>query len=131
MAGFETVNRSVEEECRIAVVLGDAVPGEFFFAEVVIVLGKIHDEMAGKTREVVRGHHLVRIGPAGGIGEGRIGEAEFLAATGHGSGEFRFGTVEGFGNRDAGVIAGLDDDALNEDLDGDRGAELRKHGGGA
>jgi len=131
VAGFQAINGRIEKQRRIAVVLSDPVPGELLLAEVVIIFRKIVDDVPCKQCEIARRHHLVRIGPAGRVGESRIGEAEFPGALGHGGGEFRLRALQRFRDGDAGIVARLHDDALNENFDGNARADLGEHGRGA
>ena len=51
---------------------------------------------------------MVNVGPAVGIGKDRIFHAEILGAMGHHCGKASFGAIQrqGFGNDNAGIIAG-------------------------
>ncbi len=72
-------------------------------------------------------HHLAGVGQARGVGEVRLGHAELAGALGHLLGEGRLAAGEALGHHDAGVVAGLHDDAVDEVVDPHLGAGLDEH----
>ena len=71
-----------------------------------------------------------RIGQPVGIGEHRFGQADLARALGDLGGELGFVAGDAFGQRDAGIVAGLDDGAAQQVLDADLAVELGIHGRG-
>src|SRR3546814_8811176 len=84
MAGLQASCSRHLAQKRIAVGLRDGrsgaeclAPGELLLAiEFAVKVWEIPDRALGDSREIVRGHMLGRIGPAIGIGENRIGDAD-------------------------------------------------------
>ena len=127
VAGLQAVDAEAELKQRVAVVLPDAVPSVFGLAEIVVLVREVVDQVTGEGDEVVRAHHLAGIGQARGVGEVRDGHAELAGPLGHLLGEGGLAAGEAFGDHDAGVVAGLDDDPLDEIADADLGARLDEH----
>ena len=127
MPGLESVGAEAPVEQRVAVALADVVVGKALLGEVAVVLRKVRDQPQRQPGEVARRHQVVRLGPAAGVGEHAVGEAELAAATGHLVGEGALGSRQGFGDDDAGVVAGLDDDAADEVFDRDPRVDADEH----
>src|SRR5471032_1008044 len=84
------------------------------------------------TREdaqLARCHLRVGIGQAIGITEHRFGEADLARALSHLIGEISFIAGNPFGQHDAGIVAGLDDHAVQQVVDGNLAVDRREHGG--
>ena len=84
--------------------------------------------MARQFRHVAHRDAQLRIGEAGGIGEGRMLQADLAGALGQRIAERRLVAGERFGDRDAGVVCGIDDDALDQVRHFDPAVDRRKHG---
>ena len=65
------------------------------------------------SRQLARRDAQVRVGIAGGVGEGRIFEPDLARALGQHGAERGLVAGDAFGERDAGIIGGIDDDALD------------------
>ena len=131
VAGFQAVRADPKSEKRVAVVTigGRAiVEAPFLDGEVLVIFGKVLDQMLGQDAKIVHRHPMPGIGPARCIRKGRIGQAERLAPFRHLPRKGGFGSGKAFGHHDAGIIARQNDNAL--DQFGDRGAILfvQEHG---
>ena len=107
--------------------LANAVVGVLLLAEDRIVLGEPLDQDLRQGREVADAHQVAGIGPAAGVLEGRMGQAELVRPLGHHLGEALLGAAERFGDHDAGVVAGRDEDAVQEILDAHARADPDEH----
>ena len=85
--------------------------------------------MAREDAQFARGDVRAGIGQAVGIGEHRFGEADFARALSHLIGEIGFIAGQPFGQHDAGIVAGLDDHAVQQIVDGNLAVDRREHGG--
>ena len=66
------------------------------------------------SRHLARGDAQIGIGETGRIGEGRVLQPDLARPLGQQRAERGLVAGERFGNRDAGVIGGIDDDALDK-----------------
>ena len=78
-------------------------------------------------RELARRHLLVGVVVAGRVAEGRFRQADLARPAGHHGGEIVLRAGDALGDRDRGVVAGLDDDAAQEVGELDAVVELREH----
>lgn len=70
---------------------------------------------------------MVRVGQAGGVHEVGVGQAQLLRGGVHHVGEGVFAAGDMLGQGDAGVVAGLDDDAMQQVAHRDLAADLDEH----
>src|SRR3546814_8441445 len=90
---------------------------------VVIVLRKVADRRFHQKRKVVRRRQMLRVWPAGSIAKGRVGHAERVRRLRHLRGKILLASRQPLGDRDGRVVAGLDDDAVDQVLDTDTRSE--------
>ena len=126
--GLQPVRSEPRVEQRVAVRLGDVVPGELGLLEVGVVLGEVAMiSRRGEDHQVLGAHLVAFLGPAGGVLQRGVLHAELAGARGHLLGERLLGAGEPLGDHHAGVVAGGDDDAVDQRLDRDLGARLDEH----
>ena len=70
--------------------------------------------MARERRHLAGGDAQIGIGIAGGVGEGRLFQADLARPFGQHGAELGLVAGERFGDGDAGVVRGIDDDAVDE-----------------
>src|SRR3546814_5170950 len=70
---------------------------------------------------------MLRVWPAGSIAKGRVGHAERVRRLRHLRGKILLASRQPLGDRDGRVVAGLDDDAVDQVLDTDTLADLDEH----
>ena len=87
------------------------------------------DDGAGQDGHVVGAGVVLRVRQAGGVHEVRVLHAELLGGLVHHVGEGVFTTGDVFGQGDAGVVAGLDDDAVQQVIHGHLAVDRQEHGG--
>ncbi len=85
--------------------------------------------MAREHRQLACRHLLVRIGQPVRIGEYGFGKADLARALGQLDAEIGFIAGDPFGQHDAGIVAGLDDHAVQQVVDGNLAVDRREHGG--
>ena len=85
--------------------------------------------MAGEFSQFPHRHPVGGIGQPAGIAEGRFRQAEFAGALGHEvGGKYPLVAGHALGQRNAGIIAALDDRALQQVVDRHLAVENGKHG---
>ena len=115
MAGLDTIDGRVEPEQAVAVGLGDLVIAEFLDRIVLGVLfGEVADQRAGQSGKITGGGVVLRVGHAGGVAETGVFHAEALSLAIHHLGEILFTAGDGLCQCDAGVVARLNDHALDQ-----------------
>ena len=129
MAGLDAVDAGIAPQQRVAIVLLDAVPLEILDRGDRVVLGEVVDQRARQQRDVVRGRVVIRDRVAGGVLEVGVDHAELLGVGIHQPGERLLGTGGVFGQRDRGIVAGLDDHAVQQILQRYLAVELEEAGG--
>ena len=114
MAGLQAIDADAALEQAVAVLLLDAVIAILGNREVMVVLREIADEMLGKGRQILRAHHMAIFRKAGRVHEMAMVQTQLFGFVIHILNECTFGAGEIFRHYDAGVIARLDDDAVDE-----------------
>ena len=84
--------------------------------------------MLRELGEFAHRHVVLRIVQPGRIGEIRLRQPELPGALVHHVGERQFAAGDAFGERDAGVVAGLDHHAVQQVAHADAAVERREHG---
>ena len=114
MAGLHAVDAIVHPQQAVAVELADVVPGIFLFLVQFIVFGKVPNQGGRQQRQITGGRVVVGMRPAGGVGEVGMGQSQPLRVQVHqiDEGVLAAGHVLGQGN--AGIVARLDDHALEQ-----------------
>ncbi len=79
--------------------------------------------------EIAHGDAQARVGIAGRIGEGRMLQADFAGALGQHLAKGGFVAGQPFGDGDAGIVGGIDDDAVDEVVQAHLAMDGRKHRG--
>ncbi|MGY4437194.1 hypothetical protein ACVWWO_009671 [Bradyrhizobium sp. F1.13.1] len=119
----------MELSSRIAVGLADLVPGVFLLAEQFVEFGEVENDVPGEDAELAHRHLVGGVRQAVGIAEGRFRQAKLTGALGHEvGGENPFVARHGFGQRNAGVVAALDDRPVQEIVDRDLAIDRGEHG---
>ncbi|MNO73923.1 hypothetical protein D3C76_649010 [compost metagenome] len=80
-----------------------------------------------QQRHVVCRRVVLRVRQTRGIHEMAVGHAQVFGRLVHQVGECIFAAGNMLGDRDAGVVAGLDDDAVQQIVEADLGADLDEH----
>ncbi len=127
-AGLHAVGADIHGEQRVAILLADLVEGEFLLGVPFIEFRIGHDDMARQPGEFARRHALFRIRQSGRIGEIRLCQPELARAAVHQPREIFLVAGDAFGERDAAVIGGLNDRALQQVGDFDATVNRREHG---
>ena len=83
--------------------------------------------MAGERRHFPHGDVQIGVGIAGCIGEGRFFQTDFAGALGQHGAEFGFIAAERLGYGDAGIVGGVDNDAVDEVVQFHPAVDGRKH----
>ena len=78
--------------------------------------------------EIAHGDAQARVGIAGRIGEGRMLQANFAGALGQHLAEGGFVAGQPLGDGDAGIVGGIDDDAVNKVIQAHLAMDGREHG---
>ncbi len=84
--------------------------------------------MAGELGHVAHRDAQIGIGEPGRVGEGRVLQPDLARPLGQHFAESGFVAGERFGDRDAGVVGGIDDDALDQIRHRDPAVNGGKHG---
>ena len=87
----------------------------------------MHD-VARQLRELAHRDAQIRVRVAGGVGESRLFQPDLPRALGQQGGESRLVAGHAFGERDAGVIGGIDDDAVQQVVYLHAAVDRRIHG---
>ncbi len=128
MPGLEPIRSRQRTQNQIPVWLGDVVPCELFFAEVMIIVGIVADQMTRELGQIHGAHQLAgRVGQAIRIDEMRLREADRFRPFVHHVGEAFDGAAQALGHNHAGIVAGIDDDAPDKGFDGNPGIQLHEH----
>ena len=120
VAGLQAVGARHRIQQWIAVLLPDLVPSEFLLAEQFVHVRVSQDDVAREPGQFPHRHLVAGVGQPVGIAEGRFGQTQLAGALGHevaGKGALVAGHA--LGERDAGIIAALDDGAMQEIVDRD------------
>jgi hypothetical protein len=119
----------LQQGVAVEAVVGRAVlVVEFGLGEDRVIFGELLDQPQAQDAQIAHRHAVARVGPAAGIGEGRRGHAERLGAFGHLPGKGLFGARQPLGHHDAGVIARIDDHAVDQVATVGRSVVLQDHG---
>src|SRR5699024_5543608 len=121
---FQAIGSDVPVEEGVAVPLRDVVPGKLGFGVVVIKVGKFIDHACGQVSQVACRHQMTFCWPPGRVPELTIPEPDLLCETIQLSRESLLASGQPFRQNDAGIIAGLDDDAAQKVLDPDLASQL-------
>ena len=127
-AGLQPVDADVQADQRVAVALADVVPGEGVLAEIVVEVRIGVMDVARQLGQFPHRHLRLGIRQAGRIVEGGLRQADLPGALGHHAGEIRLRAGHALGDRDAGIVRRLHDDALDQVLEADRRVDLGEHG---
>ena len=127
MAGLDTVHRRVAPEQFVAILLGDAVVGEALLRVPLVVFGKLGDQGARQAGDVSRRGVVLGVRQAGGIDEMAARESQLLGIAVHVIGKGLLGAGQVFGQGHGGIVAALDDHALQQVLHRDLLADLDEH----
>ena len=127
MTGFYAVHVRVEPQELVAVALRDVVVAVFALRIQLVVLGILADQGEGEQREIARRRIVSAVGQSARIREIRARHAEAPGLAVHAFHERRFRACEGFGESDAGIVARLDDQPVQQLFDRDRPARLDEH----
>jgi hypothetical protein len=92
-----------------------------------VVLRELADQRGGDRRDVTCRGQVLRVGQAGAVDEVAPGHAEPSRVAVHQRREGRLVAGDVLGQRDAGIVAGLDDHPLEQRLDVDLLADLDEH----
>ncbi len=131
VTGFDAVNlQGLIPQQAVAVVLGDAVEHEGFLGVDLVLLRQVADQGLAQARHVVSGTVVTFRIQTVRVHEVAVVHAELGGPAVHQTGEGVGAARQEFGHGDAGVVAGLDDDALVQVIDGDLLAHLDEHLGG-
>ncbi len=131
VAGLDAVNlQGLIPQQTVAVVLGDAVEDERLLGVDLVLLRQVADQCLTQTGHVVSGTVVTFRIQTVRVHEVAVFHAELGGPAVHQAGEGVGAAGQEFGHGDAGVVAGLDDDALVQVIDGDLLAHLDKHLGG-
>ena len=114
MPGLEAVHTRIAPQQQVAVGLLDVVEDEFLFLEQRVTIREITNQRTAEPGHVMRAGVQLRVRQAGGVDEMRLRQAQLLRVTIHQIGEHVLGSRHVFRQHDAGVVAGLDDDAVQE-----------------
>ena len=113
MAGFETIYRRVTPQQVITVVLTNIIETIFFFRIPAVVFREIGNQCHAQQRNVPGRCVMVLVRQAGGIYKIAVCHAHLLRVMIHQSGKSIFRTRQVFGQRDTGIITGLDHHTLD------------------
>ena len=116
MPGLDAIDADVAPQQGIAIVLLDAVPLEFLDRVDLVVLGIVVDQRARQQRDIASRCVVLRIRQTAGIDVVRVVHAEPRGVLVHQVGEQRFRAGGVFGKRNRGIVAGLDDHAVQQFL---------------
>ena len=128
VAGLHAVGADPHLQQRVAVRLGDLVPGELALAVESVIFRIFLPDMPGERDELTHRDDLAFCRQAVGILEHRFGEPDLARALGHQRGKILLRSGQAFGDSDAGIVGRLDDHALDQVLDPDLRVELGEHG---
>lgn len=126
--GLQTVGTGKHAKQRIAVELADPVVGELAFGPDAVEVGMVPDQDAGDAGQVFGADHMVRVGPAGRVGEMGILEPQLPCPFRHHVCKRRLAAADRLGQHDTGVIARLHDHAAQQVLDPRPAVDLKEHG---
>ena len=127
MTGLQPVCAVKRAHQRIAVVLADAVVGEFTLVEDFVQFRMIPDHDRRKARQIERTDPLVGMRPTRRVGKTRAVEPKLAGTLGHHCGEILFGSAQCLGDHDAGVIPGLDNDTAQKIVDTRPAVQVQEH----
>ncbi|MNF90252.1 hypothetical protein D3C84_728090 [compost metagenome] len=131
MAGLDAIHlQGLIPQQAVAVVLGDAVEHERLLGVDLVLLRQVADQGLTQTGHVMGGTVVTLRIQTVGVHEVTVVHAELGGPGVHQAGEGVGAARQVFGHGDAGVVAGLDDDALVEIIDRDLLAHLDEHLGG-
>jgi hypothetical protein len=131
MAGLHPVGANGLVEQRVAVALLDAAIGVFALGIDAVALREVGDHVPGQPGQVAHRHVVVGMRPAGDVGEAAVGQAQRLGTLVHQLDEGLLRAGDALGQHEAGVVAGLDDDAPDQVLDLHPRVDLHEHLGAA
>src|SRR5882762_8201823 len=124
--GLQTVDRGVLAQQAVAVVLADVVPHEFPQAEQRIELRELADQGVGEGRRVACRGVVIRRGHTVAVLEVARFHAEAARVLVHHLRDRRFRAADFLRERDAGVVPGLYDHALDENVHRDLRTDLHE-----
>ena len=114
VAGLHAVHGGVDVQQPVAVGLAHAVEGVFLLGVHPVVVRKLLDDARGQQRHVARGGIVLGRGQAGGVDEVRVLHADAACLGVHLLGKGLLAARDGFGQDDGRVIAGLDDQPVQQ-----------------
>ena len=117
VAGFQPIRANPQLQQGVAVepVVGRTpFIAEFSLGKDRVIVGKLHDQPLGKNAKIPHRHPVIGIGPARCIGKGRCRHPKRRRPFGHQRGKGRFRTSQTLGHNDAGIIARIDDHAVDQ-----------------
>ena len=94
----------------------------------MVKFGKFADDAPGEQSQVFNGNFMFGVRQAGGVFKVGIMQADFFGGLIHHRGKFRFRTGKVFGDDDAGIVAGLDENPFQEVFNPDFLSDFQKHG---
>ena len=127
MARLQTVDAGILPQQAIAVELANVVPGEFLLLVVLVGHRVVADDSPGQSGYVAGGRVVLLVRPAGGIAELGIAHPQLPGLMIHVADEGILGPGHILGQGHRGIIAGLDDHALDQVFHSDLVANLDKH----